>query len=161
MSVWKPTRLCRLLRWFEFQFLLLMDLNMPVMDGIEATRRISQAFPGIRVIVLTVFEETEKIFESILAGATGYLLKDAKPGQIAGALEEAMEGGAPMSPVIAMKSLELIAKGETYQQMADKIFVSPKTVRKHIENIYRKMQVHNKVQAIRLGHKHKLFSILF
>lgn len=157
---------------------ILMDIHMPVMDGIEATRRINHLFPQVKIIMLTVFDETDKIFDSIMAGATGYLLKDEKPGKILGALEEAMEGGAPMSSLIASKSLqlvrrgtaspptekkdyklsereveilELIAKGENYQQIADQLFISPKTVRKHIENIYRKLQVHNKVDAVKLA----------
>ena len=162
---------------------ILMDIHMPVMDGIEATRRINHLFPQVKIIMLTVFDETDKIFDSIMAGATGYLLKDEKPGKILGALEEAMEGGAPMSSLIASKSLqlirrgtaspptekkdyklsgreveilELIAKGENYQQIADQLFISPKTVRKHIENIYRKLQVHNKIDAVKLalGIKH-------
>ena len=126
--------------------------------------------------MLTVFDDGDSIFNSILAGASGYLLKDEKPGKILSALQEVLEGGAPMSPVIASKSLQLIrgksteivpeennfnlskreveileriAKGENYQQIADKLFISPKTVRKHIENIYQKMQVHNKVEAVR------------
>lgn len=163
--------------------IILMDINMPVMDGIEATRRIKHQFPNIKIIMLTVFDDGDNLFNSILAGATGYLLKDEKPGKILAAFEEAMEGGAPMSPVIATKSLqlirgknpdavrnseefnltkreieilELIAKGETYQQIADKTFISPKTVRKHIENIYQKLQVHNKVDAVRLAMEKKI-----
>lgn len=157
---------------------ILMDIHMPVMDGIEATRRINHLFPQVKIIMLTVFDDSDKIFDSIMAGATGYLLKDETPGKILAALEEAMEGGAPMSSLIASKSLqlikrgtssptpekrdynlsereveilELIAKGENYQEIADKLFISPKTVRKHIENIYRKLQVHNKVDAVKLA----------
>lgn len=163
--------------------IILMDINMPIMDGIEATRRVKHQFPNIKIIMLTVFDDGDNLFNSILAGATGYLLKDEKPGKILSAFEEAMEGGAPMSPVIASKSLqlirgknpdaaqnseefnltkreievlELIAKGETYQQIADKTFISPKTVRKHIENIYQKLQVHNKVDAVRLAMERKI-----
>ncbi|MCH2197761.1 MAG: response regulator transcription factor [Flavobacteriales bacterium] len=159
---------------------ILMDINMPEMNGVEATRKVKDQFPNIKVIMLTVFDETDKIFNSILAGASGYLLKDEKPGKLIQAIEEAIEGGAPMSPVIAAKSLQLIrsgkqepiesvdfgltnremeileeiSKGKNYQQIADKLFISPKTVRKHIENIYRKLQVHNKVEAIQLAMKH-------
>ncbi len=163
--------------------IILMDINMPVMDGIEATKRVKHQFPNIKIIMLTVFDDGDNLFNSILAGATGYLLKDEKPGKILSAFEEAMEGGAPMSPVIATKSLQLIrgknpdavqnseefnltkreleilefiAKGETYQQIADKTFISPKTVRKHIENIYLKLQVHNKVDAVRLAMEKKI-----
>ena len=167
---------------------LLMDINMPVMDGIEATRRIHHLFPSVKIVMLTVFDEAEKIFEAILAGACGYLLKDEKPERIIAALEEVTEGGAPMSPVIASKSLqlikgnnkeitpdknsfqltkreietlELIAKGKNYQQIAQELFISPKTVRKHIENIYAKLQVHNKTEAIQVASKHKLLSSFF
>lgn len=163
--------------------IILMDINMPVMNGIEATKRIKHQFPNIKIIMLTIFDDGDNLFNSILAGATGYLLKDENPGRILVAFEEAMEGGSPMSPVIATKSLqlirgknpdgiqkgneynltkreieilELIAKGETYLQIANKIFVSPKTVRKHIENIYVKLQVHNKVDAVRLALEKKI-----
>ena len=168
--------------------IILMDINMPVMDGIEATKAVRHHFPDVKIIMLTVFDEEEKIFQSILAGAKGYLLKDEKPSKIIAALEEAMEGGAPMSPVIASKALqmivgknsgtvseennfnltkreleilELISTGDNYQKIADKLFISPKTVRKHIENIYTKLQVHNKVEAIQVAAKNKLFSLLF
>jgi DNA-binding NarL/FixJ family response regulator len=165
--------------------LILMDINMPVLDGISATRRIKAMYPGIRIVMLTVFDDGESIFNAILAGANGYLLKDSKPSKLLEALEEAMDGGAPMSPQIAAKSLQLIrgnrteklpeendfkltkreleildrlSSGETYQQIADKIFISPKTVRKHIENIYTKLHVHNKVEAIRKAQDHGLLS---
>src|ERR1043166_1496383 len=128
---------------------LLMDINMPEMDGIEATRRLSHLFPSVKIIMLTVFDETEKIFDAILAGATGYLLKDEKADKIFAAIEEALEGGAPMSANIAFKSLQLIrgknsaapalnefnltqreieilelsSRGENYQGIADKLFI--------------------------------------
>jgi DNA-binding NarL/FixJ family response regulator len=167
--------------------LVLMDINMPVLDGIEATKKIRHLFPSIKIVMLTIFDETEKIFDAILAGATGYLLKDEKPEKLLAAIEEAMDGGAPMSASIAMKSLqlirgknegprdkkefnlsqreleilELIAKGENYNQIAEKLFISPKTVRKHIENIYTKLQVHNKVEAIQVATRNKLLSLFF
>ncbi|MDP1725401.1 MAG: response regulator transcription factor [Bacteroidota bacterium] len=163
--------------------IILMDINMPEMDGIEATRRIRLLFPNVKIIMLTVFDEEDKIFQSILAGASGYLLKDEKPGRILAALEDALEGGAPMSPAIAAKSLEIIrnkksksdapaqnfnltkreleileqiATGNSYQFIADRLFVSPKTVRKHIENIYTKLQVHNKLDAVKLAMQNNL-----
>lgn len=164
--------------------IVLMDINMPVMNGIEATHAVKHHFPNVKIIMLTVFDEDEKIFQSILAGATGYLLKDEKPVKIISAMEEAMEGGAPMSPVIAAKALqmirgkktekvtpeenkynltkreyeilELISSGANYQKIADKLFISPKTVRKHIENIYTKLQVHNKVEALKIAAEMKI-----
>ncbi len=87
---------------------LLLDINMPEMNGIEAARKVKELYPDIRIIMLTVFDEEEKVFDSILSGASGYLLKDEKPSKIITALEEAMDGGAPMSPVIASKALKLI-----------------------------------------------------
>jgi len=168
---------------------LLMDISMPLMDGIEATRRVSVLYPDIRIIMHTVFDTEDKIFDSIIAGAVGYLLKDSPPSQLIAAVEEAMEGGAPMSPSIAKKALQLIrlqqapqptaesrennaydlskreleilekiAEGQNYQQIADALFVSPKTVRKHIENIYRKLQVHNKMEAVQKARKSRLLS---
>lgn len=163
--------------------IILMDINMPVMDGIEATRKVKHHFPDVKIIMLTVFDDEDKIFQSILAGATGYLLKDEKPGKIFAALEDAMDGGAPMSSSIALKTLqllrgkntgqrieknefkltkreievlELVAKGNNYNVIADALFSSPKTVRKHIENIYSKMQVHNKMEAVRLATDKKI-----
>jgi DNA-binding NarL/FixJ family response regulator len=130
--------------------------------------------------MLTVFDESDKIFDSILAGANGYLLKDEKPTKLYEAIEEALDDGAPMSPAIANKALRLIrggtkevlkpvefgltareveildyiAAGKNYTVIADALFISPKTVRKHIENIYKKLQVHNKVEAIQLAQRH-------
>ncbi len=166
---------------------MLMDINMPIMNGIEATEKVRDKFPGVKVIMLTVFDENDKIFDSILAGASGYLLKDVKTVQIIEAIEEVLDGGAPMSPEIASRILGLlrgkssgelqkkraekfnltereieilqeISSGAHYNQIAEKLFISPKTVRKHIENIYSKLHVHNKVEAIQLAMKHKIIN---
>lgn len=166
--------------------IILMDINMPLMDGIEATQKVKYHFPQIKIIMLTVFDEEDKIFQSILAGASGYLLKDEKPAKLFAAIEETLAGGAPMSSIIAAKSLQMIrgkakeiepekndfkltkreieileylSKGDNYQKIAEQIFVSPKTVRKHIENIYSKLQVHNKIEAIQVASRNKLLSI--
>ena len=163
---------------------VLMDINMPVMDGIEATERIKSVHPGIKILILTAFDDDESIFESIVAGASGYLLKDESPGALIHAIEEVVEGGAPMSPTIANKTLRLIrlqaqkpreipdfeltkrelevlsqiALGKTYRKIADQLFISPRTVKKHVENIYSKLHVHNKVQAIQTAIKYNLFN---
>lgn len=169
--------------------IILMDIDMPEMDGIEATRCIKDLYPAIKVIILTVFDREDKIFEAIKAGATGYLMKDERPSRIVAAIEEVMEGGAPMSPIIAMKTLQMlrsqvveevkiqsvvspqsfdlsnreveilekIAEGLTYQQIGDKLFISAKTVRKHTENIYEKLHVHSKLEAIKIGQKNQWF----
>jgi DNA-binding NarL/FixJ family response regulator len=165
---------------------ILMDIEMDIMDGIAATSAIKEIFPEIKIIMLTVFDAEDKIFDAILAGASGYLLKDEKPSKIVAAIEDAMEGRAPMSPLIAAKTLaflrkqqqidnqkdkpedfnlspreleilEHIAGGLTYQQIADKLYISPKTVRNHIENIYRKLHVHSKVEAVQLANRNKWF----
>ena len=159
---------------------ILMDINMPVMNGIDATKKLKAKYPEVKIIMHTVFDEDDKIFESILAGASGYLLKDDKPSKILLSIEEAMEGGAPMSVSIASKVLNFIkqdtaksneefnlterelqilqriGKGENYQQIADLLFISPKTVRNHIEKIYKKLHVHNKVDAVTVAMKNNL-----
>ncbi|MCU0432082.1 MAG: response regulator transcription factor [Bacteroidia bacterium] len=168
---------------------LLMDIHMPEMNGIEAARLVSEKYPGIRILMHTVFDTEDKIFDSIVAGATGYLLKDSPPSVLIAAIEEVLEGGSPMSPSIARKALQLlrnapqpqptaqtetfdlskreleilekIAEGQNYQQIADVLFVSPKTVRKHIENIYRKLQVHNKMEAVQKAKKNRLLTLFF
>lgn len=167
--------------------LILMDINMPEMNGVEATAMISEAFPDVKVLMLTVFEDEHHIFDSIMAGACGYLLKDEKPMVLHDAIHEAIEGGAPISVSIARKALQLIrngkpvdqvasvnyelskreieilekiAEGMNYQEIADKLFISPKTVRKHIENIYQKLRVHNKMEAVNLARKHRIIQVL-
>ena len=84
-----------------------MDINMPIMDGISCTKLVKEEHPEVKVIMLTVFDENDKIFDSILAGASGYLLKDVKAQKILEAIDEVMEGGAPMSPEIASRILVL------------------------------------------------------
>ncbi len=163
---------------------ILMDIEMPGMNGIEATSVITKNYPHIKVIMLTVFDDDEKIFQSIRAGAMGYLLKDESPDKIYESILMIEDGGAPMSPSIAAKSLALLrnaehvkekndrieyylsereievleklSKGENYNQISKALFISPSTVRKHIENIYRKLQVHNKIQAVQKAINQKI-----
>lgn len=154
---------------------ILMDINMPEMNGIQATEIISNRWPNIKIIMCTVFDDEQNIFDAIMAGACGYLLKDEGPAKVHKAVYEALEGGAPMSSMIARKSLSLIkkgkpsditiendyeltkremevlehiAKGLSYDQISDNLFISYGTARKHVENIYKKMRVHNKIEAI-------------
>jgi len=166
---------------------ILMDIEMPAMNGIEATREIKKRFPQQKIMMLTVLDREDKIFEAIKAGATGYLLKDEKPSRILACIEELMDGGAPMSPIIAMKTLEMlrnqqvseqkiettqspetfnlskreveilekISNGLNYNQIADQLFISAKTARKHIENIYQKLHVHSKLEAVQLAQKNR------
>lgn len=166
---------------------ILMDIEMPLMDGIEATREIKRRYPNQKIMMLTVLDRDDKIFDAIKAGASGYLLKDERPSRILACIEELMEGGAPMSPVVAMKTLEVlrhqwvfeqklemiyspemfklskreveilekIAAGLTYTQIADTLFISAKTARKHIENIYQKLHVHSKLEAVQLAKQNR------
>lgn len=159
--------------------IILMDIEMPDMDGIETTFRIKQQYPGIRLLMLTVFESEDKIFNAIKAGATGYLLKDEKLDVMLRAFDEIMEGGVPMSRSIAAKSLQMMLKGYKpegkvpfnqesdeqltkreieilenlslglkNQEIADKLFISRATVKKHIENIYLKLQLNSRVELV-------------
>ncbi|HRF39022.1 MAG TPA: response regulator transcription factor [Saprospiraceae bacterium] len=159
---------------------VLMDIQMPVLDGIGATEALKAQHPQVKVVMATVFDDEENIFNAILAGADGYLLKDEAPEVLHRALQEVMSGGAPMSPAIARKSLamlrrtpvqpqqtdpatelsereleilEQLSKGLRYDQVAANLNISTGTVRKHIENIYRKLQVHNKTAAVEAGKK--------
>jgi len=162
--------------------LVLMDIEMPLKNGIETVRELSKAYPQIKVIMLTVFDDEENIYQSILAGANGYLLKEVDPKSLHQAILDTMEGGAAMTPSIAMKALKILrnpivpeekkeeinltkreievleqtAKGLTYQQIAENLFISPKTVRKHTENIYQKLQVHNKLEAVQKAVKNRI-----
>jgi len=163
---------------------ILMDIEMPEMDGIEGTEAVKKKYPHIKIIMLTVFDDEEKIFRSIQAGANGYLLKDESPDKIHEGIKMIMAGGAPMSPTIAAKSLNLLRNPELasdleqkedfamtkrqvdvleqlslgldYQQIAENLYISPATVRKHIENIYEKLQVHNKMQAVQKAQQHRI-----
>jgi DNA-binding NarL/FixJ family response regulator len=155
---------------------LLMDIEMPVLNGIEATKAVKNKFPQIKIIMLTVFDNDENIFNAIKAGADGYLLKEVDPKSLHQGIHETLNGGAAMNPSIALKTLKLLrnpiefqntteveeitlsprevevleqlSKGLSYTIIAENLFLSPSTVRKHIENIYTKLQVHSKLEAV-------------
>jgi DNA-binding NarL/FixJ family response regulator len=169
---------------------VLMDIEMPVMDGIEAVAIAKSIYPEIHFLMLTVFDDDDKLFEAIKAGASGYLLKDEKVSNIVKAIAEIVhEGGVPMSPRIARKVLALlrntpdiiesikpreedehllstremeilnrIVDGLNYQEIGERLFISPHTVRKHIANIYDKLHVCNKASAIKVATSKKWFS---
>lgn len=164
--------------------LILMDIEMPVMSGIDATAEVKKRYPQIKIIMLTVFDNDENIFNSIKAGADGYLLKETEPQNLYNGIVETLNGGAAMTPSIALKTLKLLrnpvefsnpvqeeevklssreidvleqlSKGLSYSVIAENLFLSPSTVRKHIENIYKKLQVHNKLEAIQKAERNKL-----
>ncbi|MBL0014258.1 MAG: response regulator transcription factor [Flavobacterium sp.] len=164
--------------------LILMDIEMPVMNGIEATQIVKQRYPQIKIIMLTVFDNDENIFKSIKAGADGYLLKEVNAKDLHQGILETLNGGATMTPSIALKTLKLfrnpidfenvnnedeiqltarevevleqLSKGLKYQHIAENLFLSVGTIRKHVENIYTKLQVHNKLEAIQKAKNNKL-----
>ena len=156
--------------------LILMDVEMPVKNGIEATEMVKARYPQIKVVMLTVFDNDENIFKAIKAGADGYLLKDIGPQELYEAIQQTLNGGAMLSPSIALKTLRLfrnseileqlpnkeayhlssreievleqLSKGLKYEAIAQNLFLSKGTIRKHVENIYIKLQAHNKLEAI-------------
>lgn len=164
--------------------LILMDIEMPVLDGIQTTEFVKQKYPHIMIIMLTVFDNDENIFNAIKAGADGYLLKEINAKDLHDGILETLNGGAAMNPSIAMKTLKLLrnpmsienpkdkediqltlretevleqlSKGLNYNKIADNLILSKGTVRKHIENIYRKLQVHNKLEAVQKAQKNNL-----
>lgn len=165
--------------------LILMDIEMPIKNGIEATLEIKNKYPQIKIIMLTVFDNDENIFNAIKAGADGYLLKEIDPKGLYAGIQETISGGAAMTPSIALKTLKLLrnpvdfeakdeelleitltpreievleqlSRGLSYSVIAENLFLSPSTVRKHIENIYKKLQVHSKIEAIQKAKRNNL-----
>ena len=153
---------------------VLMDLNMPGRNGIEATRAIVSAAPHIAVLVLTMYEDDDSVFSAVQAGARGYLVKGARQGELLRALRSVAEGGAVFGPAIARRMvdffaaaaqagaaapfpdltarereiLDLIARGRANGQIAEQLVLSAKTVRNHVSNIFTKIQVVDRAQAI-------------
>ncbi|SFA78395.1 response regulator transcription factor [Algoriphagus aquimarinus] len=162
--------------------LILMDIEMPKMNGIETVAQVSQRYPQIKTIMLTVFDDDEHIFKAIQAGANGYFLKEVDPKTLHQGIIDTLEGGAAMTPSVAMKALKLLrnppdfsqpveeiklttreieileqtSKGLNYNQIGENLFISPKTVRKHTENIYQKLQVHSKLEAVQKAVKNRI-----
>ena len=163
--------------------LILMDIEMPVMNGIEATEKVKQKYPHIKIIMLTVFDNDENIFNAIKAGADGYLLKEINAGDLHSGIVETLNGGAAMNPSIALKTLKLLrnpyvenihekediklterevdvleqlSKGLSYNAVAENLILSTGTIRKHIEHIYRKLQVHNKLDAVQKAKRNNI-----
>ena len=164
---------------------ILMDIQMPEMNGIKATELVKNKYPQIKVIMLTVVDDDDYIFNAIKAGANGYLLKEIDAENLYKSIIEVTEGGAPMTPSIALKTLNLLrnpdlstsepenveeikltkreteillqlSKGLNYNNISDNLIISPSTVRKHIENIYKKLQVHSKMEAVMKAQKRNL-----
>jgi DNA-binding NarL/FixJ family response regulator len=151
---------------------VLMDINLPGINGVECVRRLKPQMPGTQVIMLTVYQNTEHIFNALAAGATGYLLKQTPPAELLAAIREVHVGGSPMSSHIARKIvqsfqqsasasaeaqslspreaevLDLLAKGFLYKEIADSMKVTYATVHTHIRHIYEKLHVRSRTEAV-------------
>ena len=153
---------------------VLMDIALPGMNGIEGVKLAIKKKPGIDILMLTIYEDSEKVFDALCAGACGYLVKKTPPSKLLEAIKEVHEGGSPMSSQIARQVIttfkdskdvkdessdfklssrekeviNLLASGNNYQQIADQLFISVDTVRHHIKNIYKKLHVHTQSEAV-------------
>ena len=152
---------------------ILMDIELPGLNGIDAVGLVKGKFPEAKILMETIFEDDEKVFRSICNGAEGYILKNTPPGEILEAIREIHEGGAPMTPAIALKVMRMfkqnlssakddsfnlssrekevlkcLVEGMSYKLIASHCFISTDTVHGHIKNIYKKLQVHSKSEAV-------------
>jgi len=159
-------------RWAEIPDLALVDIGLPGMSGVEGIRLLRQKYPSMVPVVLTVYEDDERIFEALCAGACGYLLKKTSPARLLEYLKDVMSGGAPMSPEVARRVIELfrcvrpparakhnltphetrllqlLMEGYNYKTAAAALGVSFNTIAFHMKNIYQKLQVHSKSEAV-------------
>ncbi len=170
----------------QYPNVVLMDLEMPILDGIATIATGSVKYPDIKYIVLTIYEDDDKIFEAVKAGASGYLLKEDKAINIVEAIINVIDfNGIPMSPAIARRAMELlkespapvfshvdsnvenqisdremeilkeVVKGYNHHEIAERLFISPNTVRTHVNNIYKKLHLNSKSQMMNLAYKNK------
>jgi len=151
--------------------IVIMDINLPGMSGIDCIRSVKEKCPDTQFMMFTVYENDEKVLQALQAGATGYLLKRTEPQRILESIKELNQGGSPMSSNIARKVLniflhekkitkkeilsdrenqvlELLADGLLYKEIAERLFISHGTVRQHIHNIYEKLHVNNRTEAV-------------
>jgi DNA-binding NarL/FixJ family response regulator len=151
---------------------VLMDINLPKMSGIECVRKLKTLLPRLQILMLTMYEDDELVFQSLMAGASGYLVKRTSPAELLQAIEEVHSGASPMSGKIArtvveyfqklqtaspqdenlskreQEILDLLVKGYRYKEIADALSISFETVRSHLKNIYDKMHVHSRTEAV-------------
>ena len=159
---------------------VLSDIGLPGMNGIEGVRALKEAYPEMTILMLSVYDDNERIFDALCAGAVGYLLKKTPPAKLIDSLHEAIGGGSPMSPEIARKVvalfrdfrppekvdydltpherriLKLLVEGHSYKTAAAKLNVTTSTVSFHLKNIYGKLQVHSKSEAVAKALQHRL-----
>ena len=158
--------------------LILMDLSMPEVDGVEATRRVVAGLPDVRVLVLTSFSERERVLEAIDAGAVGYMLKDAEPDELIRAIRAAARGESPLDPKVASALFErraedktvqaltprerevlvMVGKGLTNKQIGRRLGIAEKTVKAHLTNVFQRIDVQDRTQAALWAERHGLLS---
>ena len=167
--------------WKPHANVVLLDLGLPGMSGIEGIKVLRQRYPEAALVVLTVYEDNDRVFRALCAGATGYLLKNTAPAKLMEGLQVANNGGAPMSPEIArlvievfrrvhppekaqhnltpqeLRLLKLLVEGHSYKTAAGEMAVSINTIAFHIQNIYAKLQVHSKSEAVARALNENLF----
>ncbi len=165
---------------FELPNIMLVDIGLPGMSGLEGIRRLKESWPEILLLMLTVYEDDEMIFDALCAGACGYLLKKTPPARLIECLNEAMGGGAPMSPEVArrviklfrqisppdkadyqltpheLRLLKLLVEGHNYKTAATAQGVKVTTIAFHMRNIYEKLQVHSKSEAVSKALRNRL-----
>ena len=159
---------------------ILLDIGLPGMSGIEGIRVFKERYPEILLLTLTIHDDDERIFDALCAGASGYLLKKTQPAQLVESVKEAAQGGAPMSPEVArrvvrlfrkirppdradynlspheIRILKLLVEGHNYKTAATKLGVAPTTINFHLQNIYQKLQVHSKTEAVAKALRNRL-----
>jgi DNA-binding NarL/FixJ family response regulator len=160
--------------------ILLADIGLPGMDGVEGVRQLKERYPELTVLMLTIYDDDDRIFDALCAGASGYLLKRTPPARLLESIHEAERGGSPMSPEVARKVvtmfrsirppervdydltphelrlLKLLVEGHNYKTAAAQLKVSYNTICFHIKNIYQKMQVHSKSEAVTKALRNRL-----
>lgn len=158
--------------WGRIPDVVLTDIGLPGMSGIEGTKVLKERYPDLPVVALTVYDDDEDVFAALCAGASGYLLKNTTPVRLLESLKEVASGGAPMSPTVAHRViklfrqfrppetathdltgqetqlLKLIVDGHTYKTAASKLDITVRTVSFHLHNVYQKLQVHSKTEAV-------------
>jgi DNA-binding NarL/FixJ family response regulator len=159
---------------------VLLDIGLPGMNGIEGVKLLKERYPDVLVLMNTVYDDDERVFDALCAGASGYLLKKTPPALLLGSVQQAVAGGAPMSPEVArrvirlfrevrppersdyqltpheLRLLQLLVDGHSYKSAATSLGVTPKTVSFHLQKIYEKLQVHSKSEAVSKALRHRL-----
>ena len=155
--------------------LILMDIELPGKTGVECTALMKEKYPQLQIVMVTVYEDTELVFDSLKAGASGYITKSSNYEQLLSGLQEIVDGGAPISSKIARMVIEsfhknyasplskreseilrLVAEGKTFTQISNQLFIARETTKTHVRNIYRKLEVNCRADAIAIANKEHL-----